>query len=98
MIKIASEFNNKYSSYLEEGHYGLDIDDEYTVQYLDKIFEELTKIEGFKYKQIKLKFNSCRFYTNLQEISPFLSKISYDVEKDITQYFKIKDFLDGKNT
>jgi len=59
----ANDFNEKYSEYLEERHYGLDIHDEKVIAYLDEIFEnELTKIPGFTYSQIKLKFNSSRFY------------------------------------
>jgi len=60
-----AQFNEKYKEYLEEGHYGLDIREEKVTKYLDSIFPELIKIEGFKYMQIKLKFGSTRFYTNL---------------------------------
>ena len=60
-----SEFNEKYKEYLEEGHYGLDISTPSIIQYLDEIFQGLIKIPGFKYSQIKEKFNTSRFYTNL---------------------------------
>jgi len=58
----ADEFNEKYKDYLVKGHYGLDIQDLGVVKYLDKQFEKFTKIKGFRYYQIKLKFGSCRFY------------------------------------
>lgn len=61
----AEQFNEKYADFLEERHYGLDIDDEKVVAYLDDVFEnELTKLPGFSFSQIKLKFNSSRFYAN----------------------------------
>lgn len=63
------EFNDKYSDYLEDGFFGLDMGHSATeeiVKFLDKIFEDvLTKIPGFKYNQIKTKFGYARFYTNI---------------------------------
>ena len=64
----ASEFNEKYKEYLEEGHYGLDISTPSIIKYLDEMFQDLIKIPGFKYIQIKEKFNTSRFYTNLYEL------------------------------
>ena len=64
----ASEFNEKYKEYLEEGHYGLDISTPSIIKYLDEIFQGLIKIPGFKYSQIKEKFSTSRFYTNLYEL------------------------------
>lgn len=63
-IKTADEFNKKYFDFLEEGHYGLAIDHETIVEYLDSEFQELIKIPGFKYAQIKSKFNWFCFYAN----------------------------------
>ena len=60
----AEEFNKKYSSYLEERFYGLDIDHPEVVDYLDKEFEkEIEKNPAFQYSQIKMKFGSSRVYT-----------------------------------
>lgn len=64
----ANEFNEKYKEYLEEGHYGLDISTPSIIKYLDEMFQDLIKIPGFKYTQIKEKFNTSRFYTNLYEL------------------------------
>ena len=64
----AIEFNIKYSKYLEKGHYGLAIEDEKVVKYLDQIFEGLIRIPGFQYSQIKLKYDMICFYTNLHEV------------------------------
>ena len=60
----AQEFNEKYSDYLEDRFYGLAIDKESVVNYLDVVFEDLIKIPNFKYQQIKLKFNNASFYSN----------------------------------
>jgi hypothetical protein len=61
----AEQFNEKYADFLEERHYGLDIDHEKVVAYLDDVFEnELTKLPGFSYSQIKLKYSTSRFYAN----------------------------------
>lgn len=60
----STEFNNKYDEWLEQGHYGLAIDDDEVVDFLDRIFQDLTKIERFTYAQIKLKFNMARFYAD----------------------------------
>ena len=64
----SEEFNEKYKDYLEEGHYGLALEEKSVIKYLDDVFKDLIKIPGFKYSQIKEKFGSSRFYTNLYEL------------------------------
>jgi len=59
------EFNEKYKDYLEKGHYGLAIDHQKVIEYLDKKFEEFIKVPDFKYYQIKIKFGFSRFYADL---------------------------------
>ena len=61
-----TEFNNKYSAYLEEGFYGLDIDNEKVIDFLDNQFEEIikTNMQPFLYSQIKLKWGYCHIYCN----------------------------------
>lgn len=82
----SDQFNQKYLAYLEEGHYGLDIDIPAIISYLDEIFQELTQIPGFQYSQIKLKFSEGRFYNNLDVILGFkLSRmINNEIERKIT--------------
>lgn len=58
----AEKFNQKWRKYLKKGHYGLDISDKNVIATLDNIFEDLAKIRGFKFIQIKMKFSSVRFY------------------------------------
>ena len=67
-MTTTDEFNNKYLDYLEEGYYGLAIEDERVVKYLDQMFEGLIKIPGFQYSQIKLKYDMVCFYTNLHNV------------------------------
>jgi hypothetical protein len=77
------EFNEKYKDYLEEGHYGLSISYPAVITYLDAMFKELIKIPGFEYSQIKIKFDSSRFYTNLGEI---IGKIGYIIEAEVEKH------------
>lgn len=80
-ITNSKEFNEKYKDYLGKGHYGLDLNNPEIIKFLDKEFEELVKIPGFKYYQIKSKFNSYRFYCEnvsqqeIREIEKRLSEI-----------------------
>jgi hypothetical protein len=72
----AEEFNKKYSAYLEERHYGLDIDHPEVVDYLDKEFEkEIGKNPEFQFSQIKMKFGSSRVYTTSDKISEWETEI-----------------------
>jgi len=78
----AEEFNEKYKDYLGKGHYGLDLGHPEAIKYLDEEFQTLTKIEGFKYSQIKSKFNSFRFYAdNLPEGK------SIEIEKNLYKIY-----------
>jgi hypothetical protein len=91
-IMTTNEFNEKYGEYLEEGHYGLDVAIPTVIEYLDEVFQGLIKVPGFKYTQIKLKFNMCRFYTNLYDVMGGLgSKINDMVEKDINFLVRVED-------
>lgn len=90
MSKI--KINQKYASYIEEGYYGEDINILLVSEYLDIILGDLCKIEGFKYHQIKLKFNKARFYTNLSKIIPSLGHIiEREVESQIDILVSIED-------
>lgn len=89
------EFNQKYKDYLEEGYYGLDINIPSVVEYLDSIFEYgLTFLPGFKYSQIKLKFDMARFYfdTNIQD-KGIEALISNRIESEINRLVKEYDLI-----
>jgi hypothetical protein len=81
------QFNERYAQYLEEGHYGLDIDNPSVINYLDELFKEITfKYPDFQYSQIKVKFGEGRFYNNLCEVmgSKLGRIITNEVERRIT--------------
>ena len=72
----AEEFNKKYSAYLEERFYGLDIDHPEVVDYLDKEFDkEIVKNPEFQFSQIKMKFGSSRVYTTSDKSSEWETEI-----------------------
>jgi hypothetical protein len=58
----ADEFNDKYFEYLEDGHYGLDINNAEFIEWLDRKFQDFIKFPNFMYSQIKIKFGQGRFY------------------------------------
>jgi hypothetical protein len=71
------EFNKKYSAYLEERFYGLDIDHPEVVDYLDKEFEkEIGENPEFQFSQIKMKFGSSRVYTTSDKSSEWETGIN----------------------
>ena len=81
----SEEFNEKYKAYLEDRHYGLAIGIPSVIDYLDDKFQELILVPGFKYSQIKLKFNSSRFYCQPDSID------SNSIEQEINKLVKIHD-------
>ncbi len=81
----ADQFNDKYSDYLEEGHYGLDVNIPEIVEFLDGIFRDITQIPGFKYSQIKIKFGYGRFYSTLY------TPLRFAIESEITKLANKKD-------
>lgn len=70
----SDEFNKKYQSYLEPGHYGLCIEDPQFIQWLDNRFQEFIQKYNFTYAQIKIKFGTGRFYC---------TGLSYDQIKEV---------------
>ena len=86
------EFNKKYEDYLEQGHYGLDINILSVIEYLDSIFDKgLVTIPGFKYSQIKLKFNMARFYFDTDIPNSLETIISSGIEEKINKLVKEYD-------
>ena len=79
------EFNDKYEKYLQKGHYGLDINNEKVIEYLDNKFQEFIKIPNFTYAQIKLKWNYARFYAD-----GISSEVCKEVEQDIIKILNTK--------
>lgn len=78
------DFNTKYQLYIENRFEGCDISNETAIDYLDKEFQELIKIPGFSFAQIKSKFNWFCFYCDnvprekVEQIEENLKKIYKD--------------------
>jgi hypothetical protein len=80
-VTTAEEFNEKYKDYLEDRHYGLDLHKPEAIAYLDNKFQEFIKIPGFKYSQIKSKFDYFCFYSTLTSVQEF------EVENQLTKIY-----------
>lgn len=83
----ASDFNRKYSKYLEPRFYGCALEDEKALKVLDWAFETWKNYEGFSYSQIKMKFNFCCIYCTgvpQEEISSVANTITeiYGTKKE----------------
>lgn len=77
------EFNEKYAPFTKEGfekHGPLEFDEPGVTEFLDSIFQDLILIPGFKVSQIKLKFGSVRFYSNLKS-----NHLGYLIENKISK-------------
>ena len=96
-MRTSKEFNEKYEAYLEEGHYGMSIDEPSVLAYVDQVFNDLTWIPGFKYQQIKTKYGLPRVYTNLQDIMPFAGRIiQQELEDKIGFILKVEYELENR--
>lgn len=96
-MRTSKEFNEKYEDYIDEGHYGMDINEPSILMYLDQVFNDLTQIPGFKFQQIKTKFGLARVYTNLQEIMPFAGRIlEQELEDKINFILKVEYEIENR--
>ena len=61
----SGEFNEKWKIYLKEEGYGLQINDDRVIKYLDEEFlREINSNPLFIFGQIKIKFGTTRIYSN----------------------------------
>jgi hypothetical protein len=96
-MRTIQEFNDKYKEYIEEDHYGMDINEPAVLTYVDQIFIDLTQIPGFKYQQIKTKFGLARVYTNLDDLMPFVGRIiNQELEEKINFILKVEYELENR--
>jgi len=96
-MRTSKEFNDKYNDYIEEGHYGMDINEPSVLAYVDQIFNDLTQIPGFKFQQIKTKFGLARVYTNLDDLMPFVGRIiNQELEEKINFILKVEYELENR--
>ena len=90
-MKTNLDFNEKYKDFLEEDYYGMGINIPGVLEYVDYVFNDLIKIPGFKFSQIKTKFGLARVYTNLEEIMPLAGKIiNQELEEKINFILKVE--------
>lgn len=96
-MRTIEEFNDKYKEYIDEDHYGMDINEPAVLAYVDQIFIDLTQIPGFKYQQIKTKFGLARVYTNLDDLMPFVGRIiNQELEEKINFILKVEYELENR--
>jgi len=96
-MRTSKEFNEKYKEYIEEDHYGMDINEPSVLAYVDQIFNDLTKIPGFQFSQVKTKFGLARVYTNLEDVLPFVGRIiNQELEEKINFILKVEYELEKR--
>lgn len=96
-MRTSKEFNEKYKEYIEEGHYGMDINESSVLAYVDQIFNDLKEIPGFKYQQVKIKYGLSRVYTNLDGLLPFVGRIiNQELEEKINFILKVEYELENR--
>jgi len=73
----SDEFNKKWEIYLEDGHYGMSIENKEVIDYLDKEFyKEIKENSNFEFSQIKIKFGTSRVYANSNKTTIWEQKIN----------------------
>lgn len=96
-MRTADEFNEKYKEYIEESHYGMEIGEPSVLIYVDQIFNDLIKIPGFQFSQIKTKYGMARVYTNLDDTLPFVGRIiNQELEEKINFILKVEYELENR--
>lgn len=90
-MRTTEEFNEKYKEYIDDTHYGMDINEPSVIAYVNEIFNDLIQIPGFKYQQIKTKYGLARVYTNLDDLMPFVGRIiNQELEEKINFILKVE--------
>jgi len=96
-MRTSNEFNEKYKDYIEEGYYGMDINEPSVLAYVDQVFNDLTQIPGFQFSQVKTKFGLARVYTNLEDLLPFVGRIiNQELEEKINFILKVEYELENR--
>ena len=81
----STEFNEKWSKYLEVGFYGMAIENEDVIEYLDCEFEKEIKTNpSFNYAQIKMKLNTSRVYANSDKTNEW----EFEINRLVNARFK----------
>ncbi len=78
----SDEFNEKWFKYLEPRFYGMAIEHEQVIEYMDTEFEKEIKINPvFDYAQIKVKFGTSRVYATSSNTSKWENEIDKILKK-----------------
>ena len=90
-MRTRHDFNKKYKKYLEKNMEGMVLDIPSVLEYVSYLFDDLTKISGFKYDKICTERGMAKVYTNLEEIMPLAGRIiSQELEEKINIMLKIE--------
>lgn len=83
------ELDKKYEPYIVEGYTGIEfwLDDEYNEHICELLDAIISIYPNFKIYQLKLKFDSIRFYTNLPHVLEHLCEQCIETEY---QFYKIR--------
>tara|TARA_R110000868_G_scaffold14426_4_gene67234 strand:+ start:37274 stop:37609 length:336 start_codon:yes stop_codon:yes gene_type:complete len=89
-MRTCEEFNTKYNDYYEQ-YDGMRIEIPAVISYVDVVFTDLVKIEGFKFYQIETKMGLAKVFTNLEELLPFVGRlIQHELEEKINFILKVE--------
>ena len=89
-MRTIKEFNEKYKANLDDDS-GMLLEIPSVLAYVDHIFQDLIKIPGFKYQQIRTIHGLARVTTNLQDIMPFVGRIiEQELEDKINFILKVE--------
>lgn len=90
-MRTTTEFNQKYIKSLQESYPGLVIEVPSLIQFLDYVFQDLTKIENFKFKEISILRGLPKIQSNLEEILPFVGRVmNQELEEKISLILKVE--------
>ena len=79
----AFEFNKKYAEYLEHRFYGMAIQDEEVIAFLDREFEKEIEVNpDFQYSQIKTKFGNACVYCNSNKEEYWVAAVNSILERN----------------
>jgi predicted metal-dependent hydrolase len=74
------DFNQKHKHLVVEGFDGLEFKNKQVAEFLDTLFESIVLVyPNFKVSQIKVKWGSCRFYSNLP------MQLNFEIENHINE-------------